>query len=191
MKSSKASSTDRWSQWRWIRHELASRTFDPLTHLTFVAFFFVGMFVFGPLSVWIELYQYAIPAASSSTVAQTSPPEAVRSLASLRTALLTFFPAVAATAAMQLIWSQVKALRAFASVLFTVIIVGTAMIYPKRIADLTAVSIGAALTVITFWFWWLANAKNPDLLDKVDPDDSIGGDNPNRHLSGDLKEFEA
>jgi hypothetical protein len=150
------------------------------------------MVVVGPLSIWVELYSYALPPDPDVSVLTLGPPVfRIHSLDALRTALLTFFPAVAATTAMQLVWAEGKEMRSFAVLILAGVGVATALIYPHRVPDAVALSVGVVLTVLALWFWWVANARNADFLGQLNPADSVGGNILTAPLEGNLKGFDA
>jgi hypothetical protein len=106
----------------------------------------------------------------------------------LRTALITFFPAVAGSACMQMIWAEDdgRSLRAFAMLILILVailalIIGLVLAIPHS----WALTICALAATAALWVWWIANAKHTDLLD---PDASVGGD-PSAPLTGDLAGF--
>lgn len=175
MKSTKLNLNYSWGDlWR----ELKKRTLQPLRHPSFVIYFVVAVIVVGGAGVWLELITYL-----QAVAAKRCP-----SLDALRTALVTFFPALAGCACLQLIWAEdhQRALRAFAIlVLFAVSILALVLGLIPAIEHRTALFIGLFPSAIALWIWWVANAKQPDLLD---PDAPTGGD-PNGPLAGDLRGF--
>jgi hypothetical protein len=169
------------ASWLRLGRELRKRSRDPLGHFSFVAYFVVAVVMFGGAGIWTELrsYLYFVPTAG----------EPFASLASLRTALITFFPALAGSSCMQLIWAEdhERSLRAFAIVVLAALLVAIFFISPEGVSDRTALAVGAAAAVLALWSWWIANAKQKDLLD---PDAATGGSAVSADLPGSLDEFE-
>lgn len=188
-----AQTKDSWSQYTRLFGELRERTLAPILHPTFVIYFVVVMVLISPCNVWVELYAYLLPSQSlppATTVISSAAAVPSPSLFALRTALLTFFPTVAAGTAMQLVWAEDrKAMRAIAMLMLTGLAVVTALITPDRVGDGKAIVFGGLATVASLWLWWIANSRQADLLDKGDPDDPIGGEDVGAPLPGDLDGF--
>lgn len=164
-----------------LGQELSERTRRPCAHPSFIIYFFVAIVLFSPLGVWLELYVYLLPDPSSSP-AQPSD--------SLRTAVLTFFPAAAGTAAMQLFWGDPrKHVRSFAFLLFVIFLIVSLVLFPARVSNAWALGVGTFASVASLWVWWIANSKQPELLDVVDPSAPVGGAHLGDPLDGDLDGF--
>lgn len=171
---------EKFASWKRLGRELRKRSWDPVGHFSFVSYFFVAVVIFGGAGIWTELrsYLYFVP----------TPDGPGASLASLRTAVITFFPALAGSSCMQLIWAEdhERSLRAFAIVVLTALIVAIFFITPEGVSDCKALGVGAAASLLALWSWWIANAKQKDLLD---PDAATGGKAVDGDLSGNLDEF--
>jgi len=167
--------------WSAVGRELSKRTCDPLSHFSFVAYFLIAVVVLGGMGVWLELYSHLF--------LEHTTPENTRSLASVRTALITFFPALAGSACMQLIWAEnnQKSLRAFAAAVLVLLTMGALMIAPTAVRHEVALGVGAFFSLIALWTWVIANAKQQDLLD---PDAPLGKKDLNAELAGNLDGFE-
>lgn len=169
----------------WVRlgRELKKRTVDPIGHVSFTLFFLVAVILLGGAGVWLELHSYFsyVPTAEKPTA----------SLAALRTAVITFFPALAGSSCMQLIWvnDELKSLRAFATSILVILFIAAVAIAPDKISTNLALVIGGISSCIAFWMWWIANADHPGLKDIDDPDASLGNRDPSGELSGDLDGF--
>lgn len=184
---------DSWAQYKRVGLELKNRTVSPLIHPTFVIYFVIVMLLVGPVSIWVELYAFFILGPEASTPPGTGPVAAStsESLAPLRAALLTFFPAVTATTALQLIWVEKwKQMRAVAVLFFVVIAILAACMTPRQISDCSAILLGAIATLIALWLWWIANANNIDLHGENDLAGPIGGETATRPLNGNLNGFD-
>lgn len=168
--------------YREIADELGERTAKPIRHPSFVVFFACAVLGLGALGVWLELYSYIYPDRGGYANRETD---------ALRTALLTFFPAVAGTAAMQLMWAEsTKHFRSVAFAILGVFLVVALVISPARISNGSALFFGVVASVMSLWVWWIANAKQADLLDEINPSDSVGGDNVQVKLAGSLDDFQ-
>lgn len=170
----------KFASWRRLGHELKKRSWDPVGHVSFVSYFFVAVVIFGGAGIWMELRSYLTFVAT--------PEQPYPSLASLRTAVMTFFPALAGSSCMQLIWAEdhERSLRAFAVVVLTTLIVVIFFIAPDGVSDRAALVGGAAASFLALWSWWIANAKQKDFLD---PDAATGGKATGGDLPGNLDEF--
>lgn len=170
----------KFASWKRLGHELKKRSLDPVGHFSFVSYFFVAVVIFGGAGIWTELRSYMYFVAT--------PEQPCPSLASLRTAVITFFPALAGSSCMQLIWAEdhERSLRAFAVVVLTALIVAIFFITPDGVSDRAAIAGGTAASVLALWSWWIANAKQKDLLD---PDAATGGKVTGGDLPGNLDDF--
>lgn len=169
------------SSWIDLGRELKKRTFEPLSHASFVIYFVVAVIAIGGVGFWIELYAYFLHVTPLSE--QTDP------LAALRTAVITFFPALAGSACLQLVWaeSHQKSLRAFGVLFLCLMTVIALAISPSVVGDRWALILGFISSIASLWTWWIANAKQQDLLD-INPEAPLGGDKDAK-LSGDLSGF--
>ena len=169
------------TSWTLLRDELWKRTKGPAAHASFVMYFLVAVVVIGAGGVWLELYLFMF-------LAETDDPTS-SSVSGLRTAVITFFPALAGSACTQLVWAEDKnkSLRSFAFtalVLITILAIG---ISPSAIGSKTAFFMGSLASLFALWIWWIANAKQPDLLDS-NLDAPLGKD-PGSKISGSLDGF--
>lgn len=161
--------------------ELWRRTKGPFHHPSFIVFFLLAVVGFSALGIWLELYVYIYPDPSSPTP---------RSSDSLRTAVLTFFPAAAGTAAMQLIWAeQPKHFRSAAFLILAIFLVLAFWLFPARISNASALLWGSLASITSLWIWWIANANQADLLDELDTSAPIGGSRTDGPLQGGLNGF--
>lgn len=168
--------------YREIADELRERTIKPAKHPSFVLFFVFAVLGLGALGIWLELYSYIYPESGKHSSHETD---------ALRTAMLTFFPAVAGTAAMQLMWAEsTKHFRSVAFAILGAFLVVALIISPARITNVSALFVGVIASVASLWVWWIANAKQADLLDKIDPSAPTGGDDVDRELPGSLEGFQ-
>lgn len=165
-----------------IADELKERTSKPAKHPSFVLFFIFAVLGLGALGIWLELYSYLYPEPGAYPRQETD---------ALRTALLTFFPAVAGTAAMQLMWAaSTKHFRSVAFAILGSFLVAALIISPARITNASALFVGVMASVASLWVWWIANAKQAELLDKINTSAPTGGDDVNRELPGSLEGYQ-
>lgn len=169
------------SLFRELRKEIVERTLKPLKHPSFVIYFLIAVLGCSALGIWLELYAYIYPNPMHWPARPTD---------ALRTAILTFFPVVAGTAAMQLIWSEsVKHYRSAALLILVLFVFVELVISPSRISNGSALFVGTLASLLSLWVWWIANANQPGLLDIVDPADAVGGDKLNDPLNGSPDDF--
>ncbi|MDP2450746.1 MAG: hypothetical protein Q8M93_04735 [Polaromonas sp.] len=171
--------------WAILGRELQKRTFEPFGHFSFVAYFLLAVCAVGGTGIWLEAYSYFL--------LPPDPTGTPNSLSPLRTAVITFFPALAGSASLQLIWAEnnQKSLRAFAVlVIFALTIVAVFIAPSVAVHHKTALWVGGFASIVALWTWWIANAHQKDLLDPVlDPDVTLGKKNPTAELAGDLDGF--
>lgn len=168
--------------WRSLCKELKERTLDPFGHFSFVAYFFIAVFAVSGAGVWLEIYNFFL----------VQPDLTSEPTAPLRTAIVTLIPALAGSATLQVIWaeSSKKSLRAFAAlILFVLTFVSLAIAPTKAVPKEIALAIGGVAAFIAMWMWWIANAKQQDFLDPLDPDAPVGKKGLDEKLSGSLDEF--
>jgi hypothetical protein len=168
-----------------LRKEIFNRTKKPLKHPSFIIFFILAVLGFSATGIWLELYEYVY-------ISSKEPADSINRLGSLRTAVITFFPAVAGTAAMQLIWSeQAKHFRSVAFLTLVIFFVVAIWIFPdSRITIGSALIVGSIASLFSVYVWWIANANQADLLDAITPSAPVGGDNLKGPLSGSLNDFQ-
>ncbi|WP_338713140.1 hypothetical protein WAC51_01330 [Stenotrophomonas geniculata] len=168
--------------YREIADELRERTTKPAKHPSFVLFFLFAVLGLGALGIWVELYSYIYPESGKHAIQGTD---------GLRTAMLTFFPAVAGTAAMQLMWAEsTKHFRSVAFAILGAFLVVALVVSPARITNASALVVCAMASVASLWTWWIANAKQTDLLDQINTSAAVGGDDVEVRLPGSLDDFQ-
>lgn len=172
---------ERWRHWKRLWKTLVERTLLPWRHPTFVLYFVVAVILVGGAGPWLELYKLNFPAAEPPT-----------SLEALRTAIITFFTALAGSSCMQVILeeSDDRALRAMAICVLTMLSALALFIAPASVSDCTAVKLGLVGCWLALWTWWIANAKQPGLQDERS-DAAVGKRDPKAGLAGSLEGFKA
>lgn len=165
--------------WSELRRDVWRRTTRPAAHATFVFFFFGSVVLIGGLGIWVEL----INAAKAPSPTDFLP---------VRTAMATFFPALIGSTCFQIVLGKyLKALRAVAFVGTTIIAaVGFWLVLDRNLSTALSLSIGTLASLVSLWFWWIANADNPDFFDEPLDQAALGG-STDRPLGGDLGGFDA
>ncbi len=145
---------------REVWEVLCHRTKAPLLHFTYWGFMLLGVIFFGGAGIWYELIHFD-----------------AAHIDSLKSALLTFPPAIIGGAGMQLVFERgaTNQLRMFAIIMvFLVLLI---LFLVKASLETPAYIFTSILCAIaSLWVWWIANALNGDLKDNIDPQAPIGGD---------------
>ena len=150
------------NSWLELADELAARLIEPRYSVSFVMYLFTGVVLLGGIAIWLEIVRYAIEFHNAK-------PNETPSLSGVLTAMHTFYPALAWSATMQLVYGDtndkwLKALAiGFGSV--TLILAVFAMALAGVWLPLTSIVIGGFGTVIAIFLWWIANAPDPNLRD--------------------------
>ena len=164
------------SEWRYLLGELGKRTTDPLRSVPFVIYTFIGTLFLGGLGIWTEVVKILL----------SKPPV---ELASLLTAISTFFPALVGSAALQLVFAAAnksdKVLIAFAWFAFCIFLAAAVLLslFSSKF-PVPSIIIGTILSIGAVWFWWITNGVDP-LYKTISPDAPTGGPT-DRNLSGTL-----
>lgn len=156
---------------RLLRAYLRDRFKTPYGHVTFWFYFVMAIIVFGGLGIWVE-------------IAKSLSPEG--DIKGLITAIYTYFPAVAAAAAFQIDLEEGKKnyLRAFALTALVVVFAPAFLHAAGVISDhVLSLFVGIFFTFLALALWWVANGRNLNFHDDIDPDDSLGLD-PAAEVSG-------
>ena len=157
--------------------EIKHRLCNPIGQVSFWVAFWVGLVGLGGMGIWVEWYR-ASPAGAS--------------LENLRTALHTFYPAIAFTACLQLILGEkdkkyVQSAAAGAAVLI-LLVSAFLTASDAKISQLWSIGVGVVVSVIAVLLWWIANGLEPIFQDGIPADAATGGD-PLAGLAGDVKDF--
>ena len=144
------------SFWRWVKGEFKK----PAGEFSFWGYFVVLIVAIGGLGVWFSVFRD-------------------RTLLSIITSLLTFFPAIATSSCFELIHSDERQPRpklARSVAIYGGGILGLAvLIIALNNNSFTACLTGVAASLFALALWWLANANNIKLRDS-DPITASGGD---------------
>lgn len=175
------SEVDRLRYWSRLWKTLVERTFLPWRHPSFVLYFVVAVVLVGGAGLWLELHKLIFPVA-----------DAPQPYDALRTAIVTFFPALAGSSCMQVILEENddRALRAMAVCVLILLSTLALAIAPAAVSSGLALALGGIGSWVALWTWWIANAKQPGLQDDR-PDAAVGKRDPKSGLSGSLEGFKA
>ena len=157
--------------------ELKRRTSRPAGELVFWSYFLAGIVILGGFGILLEASRAGLAA------------DADRDWSNLYTAMLTYSPAIAGPALLQMLYEAKQNRRVTAFVVIAGTITAALVIalfifgafwggYAWTVAALAC--FGAA------WLWWVANADNANLHDE--PDAPLGG-SPTAPLSGGYGNF--
>lgn len=172
---------DQPNHWQEFWRELKERSRKPLKHPTFVMYFGGIIILLGGLGLLDPVF---------NSVMLGNWPEI--EWGRLISACYTYFIAIAATAAVDLILSlnQRKYLLMFflLGCLAVVLLAFIAFILGTFRGNVTAAAFPSMLGYsLALYLWWVGNADNPNLLEPVKPDAPTGGDalaKPAGDLSG-------
>lgn len=161
--------------WNRLGEKLSGRLITPLAHPSFVLFFLASVVLVGGAGVWLELYNYIY----------TDAP-----ILGLRTAVLTFFPALAGSSCMQIILEENvdRALRSFAMTMLVAISALALWVAPSAIiGNSSALFVSFIGSLLALCLWWVANADQPAFRD--DRLDSPLGNATTERLAGSLDDL--
>jgi hypothetical protein len=169
------------NHWQEFWETLKERARTPCKHPTFVMYFVGIIIILGGLGLLEAVVSFVIFGKGQEI-------EWVR----LISACYTYFLAIAATAAVDLILSlnQRKFLLMFFLLccLAVVLCAIFAAIFGAFLGNAKAAAFPSVLGyVLALFLWWVGNATNPNLLEPVSPSAPTGGDaqaNPAGNLSG-------
>jgi hypothetical protein len=165
----------------WLFDELKARFKGPIGHTAAWGFLLFGAFGLGGAGIWYEVWPFIFGGSRAS-------------VANVHTAMLTYFLALAGSAALQLIFADVeKPLRVFgvtAAFLFVGLAVWLDAVKPED--DAQAFILATVGSVLALVMWWLTAGQDDGLKDniKITPDAAVGGD-PKQQPQGDLTGFKS
>jgi len=156
-----------------LGRELKRRFWTPIGQVSFLTYFIVAIVGFGALGIWVEM--------ARATAAKEFEPDG------LLTAIYTYFPAIAAGAALQM---QMDARKEHQQYLRSFCVLSWFVIFLFALPFMNGSKTffwGIVGIVASLLLWWVANGINPSFLD-IDPKDSLGA-SPDGDLSGDTGGF--
>jgi membrane protease YdiL (CAAX protease family) len=153
--------------------ELKRRFLAPVGQVSFWVFFLLGVVFFSASGVWVELGKYGLDEKGN--------------LDGVRTAIYTFFPALACTATMQIIFSEddkkyMRSLGYAAGLLLILIGIGL-LAFDRLFSPTESIVLGTFASIIAILTWWIANGYEQMFYDNLKGDESTGGD-PGAPLKG-------
>jgi hypothetical protein len=164
--------------------EIKRRWKAPRGHPTFAIFFIGSFLVFAATGVWLECFKLLFG---------WGPEQG--SLAALRAAVATYFPAVLGSSILQLgISDSLRSLRALGHLVGTVFLVlAFALVFSATLLDWAAILIGLVASFASLACWWIVNADEMSFRDEPLPEVATGDPNPTAPLLGDeaLNQFES
>ena len=187
------------SDWAYLSRELRRRSTEPFKHVPFVFYLVVAVIVFGGLGIWVELVKLLLaspPAAQPSAMPGATLAPAGPDISSLITALVTYFPALIGSAALQfslaLIKRTDKTLISFA--LFILVTSSAAAILLSIFSAAHSggvLCLGVLLCIGAVWVWVIANADDDTFRRVPSKVDAASGGDPDRELPGSLSGYQA
>jgi hypothetical protein len=159
--------------------DLKARLLKPVGQVSFWAFLFFGVFLLSACGVWVELAKYWLSGNSN--------------LDGVETAINTFFPALACTSTMQIIFSEdnKKYLRSAGYAVGGILMLSgfVLLVFDKLLLPTVSILLGVIASVISILTWWVANGHETMFCDNViDKDAPVGGD-ANAPLKGNTSNF--
>ena len=153
---------------------IRSQVRSPIPHFSFWVYLVIAVLGAGALGFWVELIRFF--RGTSNT-------------ASVLTAVYTFFPALAAGAALQMSLDEreKKYVISFAYLAGTVVLLITLPWALSMGGQNWSIGLGILGTSLATLLWWIANGGNPSFQDFV-PSASVGGD-ASTEPEGDLSQF--
>jgi hypothetical protein len=153
--------------------ELKRRLLAPIGQVSFWVFFLLGVVLFSASGVWVELGKYGLAENGN--------------LNGVRTAIYTFFPALACTATMQIIFSEddKKYMRSLGyAVGLILILIGIGLLaFDEHFSPIVSIFFGGIASIISVLTWWIANGYEQMFYDNLKGDEPTGG-NPEAPLKG-------
>ena len=168
--------------WPYLFREIKNRTCTPMKDPAFVIYLLIAIIGLGGLGIWAELIKVVL---LNSLDQQFD-------LNSLQTAIVTFFPALIGTSALQLNYAAVdnddKILLAFGwlgmfSAIIAAILIST-LSYISEKDHYFYISI--VFAIVAVWFWCFTNGYNPNFKSSTE---GAAGGNPLNALKGNTKGF--
>lgn len=163
-----------------LKKELGYRLCAPVGQVSFWVFLFLGVVLFSACGVWIEFFKYLKSPTSNSD--------------GVRTAIYTFYPALACTATMQIIFSEKdkkKYLRSAAYAIGVIIMLTAIFLleFDKYFTPDTTISLGIFASVLSVLTWWVANSLEDMFYDNLTDENAPTGGNPEAPLTGSTEGF--
>lgn len=163
--------------WKDLIKETWTRTRDPIYNPNFVFFFLVAIFFIGASGVWIEVVNLMTCSKNSD-------------LESLKKSMMSFFPILATSTSLQLIWDEKSsAIKPLMITLCTFSFIGLYICANDSIDTTVGIYFGGIASLISMWMWWLLNADQEYLKPRLKLTSPTGNESPSEELPGSLENF--
>jgi hypothetical protein len=156
-----------------LKEFVVERWKTPFGHVSFWVYLTVAIVGAGGVGIWVECVRWLLSSKNESD--------------GVLTAIYTYFPAIAAGSALQMLLDaqkpsekHIRSFSIFCTALAGVFVLPYALGLIKTFPAFIFGMVGSAFSL---WLWWIANGSNPSFLD-IDPNDSLGSD-PKSDPAGD------
>ena len=168
--------TNEGGQWRRLFEELGRRTREPARQPPFVGFVLTGVVLFGGLGIWVELLKLSF---ATGEVTYDG----------LETSIITFYPALIGSSAIQLVlacWNKDKSLMSVGiTTLCFSFVAAILLALSEHNHPYLVLTAGSALSCFAIWLWWITNGDDPTFKAATPIDAATGGE-VDRQLPGTL-----
>lgn len=175
---------DEYDGYARLAEEIKRRWRAPRGHPTFAIYFIGSFLLFGAAGVWLEFFKLLFG---------WGPEQG--SLAALRAAVATYFPAILGPAILQLgISNSLGSLKTLGNaVVVPFLLVAVALVFSPTLLDCGAILIGLVFSVASLACWWIVNADESSFRDEPLPEAATGDPDPTAPLLGDeaLNQFQS
>ena len=172
------------NHWREFKNQLNERLQEPCKHPTFILYFFGIIVVIGGFGLLEPMFTYFV---FGKMTAEEFPKALV-------SAAYTYFIAIAATAAVDLILADRQRKYLLMFMVVASLLVFLCAVFSAAFSTINGKPTYAVVPVVlgylgSLTLWWVGNAKNAHLLDTPPSQNAAtGGDSP---ATGDISEFKA
>lgn len=148
-----------------LASELKNRFAMPIGQVSFWVALVMGVIIMGGWGIWVEIIKWSYFEEDGTK--------------GIRTAIHTYFPALACTATMQLIMveNDKKYLRSFGWALGVILLVASLLllVLTSKLSDGASFFWGALFSILAVLVWWVANGHEPMFHDTPSLDAAVGG----------------
>lgn len=149
--------------------ELWERLRLPVSNVTYWTHLVMGVCFYGAIGVWTEVLRRFVLDAEASN-------------ANILLAMHSTYPAIIGATAMQLLLrkEQKSYLRSFAQLVSTIffLLAAVCILAAAKWTEQTSFELALFGNLCAVIFWWIANARDEGLQDRLDSKDSVGGELP-------------